>query len=88
MPPLLRKFLRFILYVVPVGLFEHALFGWGNAHLGITDPLVDHIVRLALEYGLPAITVGIGFAIYQVFEHVAWPHHIGSGLFDAEGRAG
>jgi len=49
-----------------VGFVENAIFGWAQAELGITNQVVDGVLRKTLEFGVPALTVAIGFAIYYL----------------------
>lgn len=70
-----RKFiLPTILYVI-VGLIEHAVFGWGDMKLGITNEYVNNMVRSLLQYGIPAATVLVFFFFYYLmryFSYVNW----------------
>jgi hypothetical protein len=68
--PFLKKVLLFIAIGVPVGLLENAFFGWAQMELGITNEHVEKAVRLAIQLGIPALTVAVGFYLYyMVLEH-------------------
>jgi hypothetical protein len=68
--PFLKKVLIFIAIGVPVGLLENAFFGWAQMELGITNEHVEKAVRLAIQLGIPALTVAVAFYLYyMVLEH-------------------
>src|SRR6266571_4564051 len=60
-----HKVLVFLIWTIPVGFVENALFGWAQMQLGITNEVVDHIVRTSIMWGVPALSVAVGFYLYQ-----------------------
>lgn len=58
------------MWTIPVGFIENALFGPAQMQLGITNEVVDQVVRTSIMWGIPALSVAVGFYLYyQVTEH-------------------
>lgn len=57
-----------LLWYALAGLVENAVFGWGDAKLGITEDTVDRAIRLLKEWGIPALTVIAFLCCYYALE--------------------
>lgn len=66
MPPKVKKTIAFLLLYGPVALIQNALLGWAQMELGITNEHVAYGIRLAIQLGIPALTVAVGFYLYYV----------------------
>lgn len=56
-----KRVLLFLLWTIPVGFIENAFFGWAQMELGVTNELVSHVLRFSIMWGVPALTVAVGY---------------------------
>lgn len=55
-----------------VGLVENAVFGWGDAKLGISNETVERAVQLLMQWGIPALTVLAFMGISEYVRFARW----------------
>lgn len=59
-----KRTVLFVLWTIPVGFAENAFFGWAQFELGVTNDLVAHVIRYSIMWGVPALTVAVGYYFY------------------------
>lgn len=73
----LRRILAFLCISVPVGLIEHAVFGWTgdqiSAYFGLTSPSIVQVLDFIWNIGVPALVAGVALFGY----HLWWSKHAG-----------
>jgi len=65
----ISRYAVFAISYVIVGLIENAVFGCADWKLGITNDVMNTLIHSSILYGIPALTVSLGFLCFYLLDY-------------------